>query len=474
MFIESSWEADKGIHSVGCGALDKTIRRTLGLEVPMNDTNVIPAPRGMKRKASESRVDSSATAGNIQEDSMEIEKDIHDSSDIAQDANESDDEIIHLHRSKITLTVDAHRHCDPRVVKYSQQAQALSEMLDLLSGTVPEGKFLNLVGKLGIGAQGWITTETSITIAAKEDCKMERLLQLPEAKSTPEQTLTAAAAGFGEKGHSSDWISSLCSLVASNLLGGKIFDLHLNLSVAWQSAKADEVILGAIKQDLVHLSVFHQVLLFKIDLEVKSSVARLCSPLDPKLSENFRLVMHTIFPRSYDLQQTAIDENPSKQTTLRTFYENLLPAPRVPLHALYKVQPTRLGTELLDFQKRSVAFVLSREGATQVDPFFQCESSDPFGFWEDITIGDTGKIISFCRLTGTTRPSKLSGMSKKKQGKLPLQRRGHFDREPSHETSVLSLNKVRGSILADEMGLGKTLEVISVVSTSQASPICWN
>jgi hypothetical protein len=341
---------------------------------------------------------------------------------------------------------------------------SLSKVVDLLADSIPEGSSLGLVGTFGIGAQGWITTETPATAATEKDFIVERLLQFPEAKLTPEQASESVAAGFGGTGRSSDWLFALCSLVASNHPGGNIFKVDVNLSISWQKARGNENLLGEIKPDLHHLSAFHKVLVFTIRLNISSSVARLCSTVDARLGENFRLVVQTFFPQHIDSPPATALETQSALTTLRTFYENLLPAPRIPSHVLRKLQPWRLQVELLEFQKRSVAFILGRENATHIDPIFQSDATDPFGFWENITIGDTNKVISFCRLTGTIRPSKLRGMSTKRQGKLSGLERGTFDAEVSHEKSILKLSHVRGSILADEMGLGKTLEVIAVVS----------
>ncbi|KAG6849134.1 hypothetical protein H0H93_011044 [Arthromyces matolae] len=128
-------------------------------------------------------------------------------------------------------------------------------------------------------------------------------------------------------------------------------------------------------------------------------------------------------------------------TNIPFFYSILRPAPQLASAPMQEaLQPKDLLPTLLPFQRRSVGWLLAREGKTitpngEVVPL---EQSSEFSFWETVQEGNATWYLN--RLTGSLSPS-------------PPQ--------PYHAL---------GGILAEEPGLGKTLESISLILLNPAPP----
>ncbi|KAJ7257871.1 SNF2 family N-terminal domain-containing protein [Mycena haematopus] len=124
------------------------------------------------------------------------------------------------------------------------------------------------------------------------------------------------------------------------------------------------------------------------------------------------------------------------------FYSVLGPAPHVADAAIDRaIQPEALLPTLLPFQRRSVAWLLDREGRTITPHGLVVEKSadgEHFSFWERIEEGSN--VFFIHRVTGDVAPT------------CP-------DKPPA-----------LGAILAEEPGLGKTLEIISLLLLNPAPP----
>ncbi|KAJ7695156.1 SNF2 family N-terminal domain-containing protein [Mycena rosella] len=127
-------------------------------------------------------------------------------------------------------------------------------------------------------------------------------------------------------------------------------------------------------------------------------------------------------------------------TNIPFFYSILGPAPplRAPT-ADRAMQPAALLPTLLPFQRRSVAWLLDREGKTitaQGKIVDKPADSGEFSFWERIDEGN--HVFYVNRVTGSVAPTATD--------------------EP----------RALGAILAEEPGLGKTLEIISLILLNPA------
>ncbi|KAK1231675.1 hypothetical protein PQX77_005198 [Marasmius sp. AFHP31] len=123
------------------------------------------------------------------------------------------------------------------------------------------------------------------------------------------------------------------------------------------------------------------------------------------------------------------------------FYSVMKPAPELSSHeAEEAMQPLNLLPTLLPFQRRTVGWLLEREGMTiSADGTIRpSESPKGFNFWHPVE--EENHTWYHNRLTGELSPD------------LP-------DAEP-----------VYGGILAEEPGLGKTVETIALVSLNPAPP----
>ncbi|KAG6852711.1 hypothetical protein C0991_009638 [Blastosporella zonata] len=125
-------------------------------------------------------------------------------------------------------------------------------------------------------------------------------------------------------------------------------------------------------------------------------------------------------------------------TDIPFFYSILQPAPQLEPQMQEVMQPEELLPTLLPFQRRSVAWLLGREGKmiTTNGKVVPKPHSTPFSFWECVEEGNATWYLN--RLSGALSPS------------------------PPEVYPAL------GGILAEEPGLGKTLESIALILLNPA------
>lgn len=130
--------------------------------------------------------------------------------------------------------------------------------------------------------------------------------------------------------------------------------------------------------------------------------------------------------------------------TVSTFYSMMEPAPEIPSQqAIDAMQPAVLSPTLLPFQRRSVAWLLNREGmqVTHDGLIVPQTSSLQFSFWREVKEGE--RTLYFNRLSGQLA-------------------------EYAPESPL-----IYGGMLAEEPGLGKTVETIALILLNPA-PSHWN
>lgn len=196
---------------------------------------------------------------------------------------------------------------------------------------------------------------------------------------------------------------------------------------------------------IIDSDIREEQLAFRLHVEVTISVLfpAICEPFPIKLrnatddEESQRRILNFLFPHDKPFPQRF--EN---SIDIRFLFSILGPAPS--LEADTAVQPGALLPTLLPFQRRSVAWLLSREGKRlspegKIVPFEMSDDHCLPLFWDVLSLDGLGHDFYVNRLTGRvslTRPSDDDG---------PL-----------------------GGILAEEPGLGKTLECIALVLLNPA------
>ncbi|KAF8963293.1 SNF2 family N-terminal domain-containing protein [Flammula alnicola] len=157
------------------------------------------------------------------------------------------------------------------------------------------------------------------------------------------------------------------------------------------------------------------------------------------LEDARRRLLHAAY-----ISDEVCSTNVNNSITISSFYTTLSPAP--PLlspTAETAMQPEALLPSLLPFQRRSVAWLLEREGMSvtwggKIDPQ---TSSKAFSFWQEVHEGNHTWYIN--RLSGELLNS------------API------------------LPTIYGGMLAEEPGLGKTVETIALILLNPAPPD-WN
>ena len=155
-----------------------------------------------------------------------------------------------------------------------------------------------------------------------------------------------------------------------------------------------------------------------------------------EVEDAHRRVCEYIWPSS-----VQIPDSYHGSTNIPYFYSVLRAAPPSPSIAAFNaLQPPALAPTLLPFQRRSVAWLLGREGKLMThsgDIVLNAEDSS-FSFWDRIEVGNRTWYLN--RLSGVLSPS-----------------------PPSPPPAP-----VLGGILAEEPGLGKTLETIALIMLNPA------
>ncbi|KAF8630101.1 hypothetical protein AX17_005497 [Amanita inopinata Kibby_2008] len=157
--------------------------------------------------------------------------------------------------------------------------------------------------------------------------------------------------------------------------------------------------------------------------------------LTTRLEDSQRRLLYYVYcPSSVPAQSQAVVNIPF-------FYSNLKSAPLLPSKlAENAVQPKSLIPKLLPFQRRSVAWLLQREGKSVTAQGKIVPSTDfkEYTFWSEIQ--ESNQTLYFNRLSGAIAP------------------------EVTYKPPSL------GGILAEEPGLGKTLETIALMLLNPAPP----
>ncbi|KAJ6581273.1 SNF2 family N-terminal domain-containing protein [Mycena capillaripes] len=181
---------------------------------------------------------------------------------------------------------------------------------------------------------------------------------------------------------------------------------------------------------------------FPFTLQIQVTISLTPSIYEPigrsktKIEDAQRRLFQFLYP------DATLLPNSETVTNIPFFYSILGPAPHIQHPAADReMQPDALLPTLLPFQRRSVAWLLDREGK-MITPNGQISEKPAddrqFSFWERIEEGN-GKVFFINRLSGNIAPT------------------------PPDEPVAL------GAILAEEPGLGKTLEIISLILLNPAS-----
>lgn len=170
----------------------------------------------------------------------------------------------------------------------------------------------------------------------------------------------------------------------------------------------------------------------QVDLHVSLKCPDIFSPIQATPVKEYqrqesaqRRLMGYVFPSSEDPSTSSISTN------IAFFYSILRPAPTEVSQVIQ--QPNELLTPLLPFQRRTVAWLLDREGMeVHTDgTITRKENATEYSFWRNLTVGEETWYIH--NLTGA------------------------LSRSPPSEVAE------KGAILAEEPGLGKTMETIALV-----------
>lgn len=186
---------------------------------------------------------------------------------------------------------------------------------------------------------------------------------------------------------------------------------------------------GHLKLVLLPATAFNQTqteLPFRLQIEVDVSLIIPTiyepPPRTIEIEDAQRILLHFLYPSDNPLPRSFEGEN-----NISYFYSILRPAPALQVQMADQVmQPNKLLPTLLPFQRRSVAWMLEREGMT-ITPqgeIIAKAAMTEFSFWDRIQEGNQTWYLH--RLSGALSP------------------------EPPEETPAL------GGILAEEPGLGKT------------------
>ena len=190
---------------------------------------------------------------------------------------------------------------------------------------------------------------------------------------------------------------------------------------------------------------------FSLELEFVASIV-LPTSLEPvvhkkgMLKKDFVALedsQRRLFRAAY-LPEDIISTDVNDPITVSTFYSIMGSAPPLPSQqAVDALQPEDLLPTLLPFQRRSVAWLLEKEGMsiTAEGTIVPRENSSSFSFWEEVMEGNRRWFLN-----------RLSGELSEDEPELPT---------------------ILGGMLAEEPGLGKTVETIALILLNPAPPE-WN
>lgn len=184
----------------------------------------------------------------------------------------------------------------------------------------------------------------------------------------------------------------------------------------------------------------------ELDFNVSLLIPTIFEPLPRKETKKKVLEAEDAQRRLLSFLYPSLHNSPpsfSGVSNIPYFYSILGPAPALPSTVnADALQPKDLRPTLLPFQRRSLAWLLQREGKTfNSDGDLVSSESPNFSFWE--TVEEGNYTWFYDRLSGAIAAT-----------------------QPSWTPAL-------GGILAEEPGLGKTLEMISLIIMNPAPP-AWN
>ncbi|CAA7263986.1 unnamed protein product [Cyclocybe aegerita] len=231
---------------------------------------------------------------------------------------------------------------------------------------------------------------------------------------------------------SSDFLSACCTLQS---VGKVHLDARLTIEIQPNASTDTE------RPDLpflLHIEITVSLALpATLDFEPPKVVSKKAQRI--ALEDAQRRLLHAVYVDG-GLASTAVCD----PVTVSTFYTIMGPAPELPSKlAMDTMQPDLLRPTLLPFQRRSVAWLLQKEGMTVSEDgtVIADTSNHNFSFWREI---QEGNHMWFLNL--------LSGELVDEQPAMP---------------------DIYGGMLAEEPGLGKTVETISLILLNPALPD-WN
>ncbi|KZO97524.1 hypothetical protein CALVIDRAFT_562880 [Calocera viscosa TUFC12733] len=171
----------------------------------------------------------------------------------------------------------------------------------------------------------------------------------------------------------------------------------------------------------------------EVQLEVMPAIYVPPWGLSVPAQEAQRLLLSHIFP-----SPPAPVEYPG-ETNIHWFYELLGPAPELPEGAEESYQPEKLDAHLLPFQRRSVAWLLEREGIVSGGAG---SNTDEYFLWQRALspFVPPEQELWFSPLMGSLLPNR-----------------------PRDMTIAPGVDGIVGGMLSEEMGLGKTLECLGLI-----------
>ncbi|KAJ9103373.1 hypothetical protein QFC19_004472 [Naganishia cerealis] len=285
-----------------------------------------------------------------------------------------------------------------------------------------------------------------------------------------------------------NWINALGSSIANRDQDGQPFSTEIKLYLIHRPMNPEEIrepVSGFARffpNRTCRNTEFQGIwtsLRIGIDLELFAFPAKLYqTPSQPSMMAQRRTILQHLYPAEVSTEAYDLT-NSSKMIDLEEFYAKLLPSPSQSSRSMNTLQPAEMRTPLLPFQRRSIAWLLQRERASNTEQIFSYRSET----WEKMTMGQHAAAIhvGYSRLTGKALPIEAfpEWISETENAA------GDIQDDFAEDKDEFGLGAVRGSMLCDEMGqyafkwsyvaqlklirgfqwlgLGKTLEVIALI-----------